>query len=69
MFASALLLFVALAVIALREEGKRGGENEEPFRVAFVYIGPPGDMGWTHEHERGNCRGRVFRDKNGVSLH
>ena len=23
------------------------------FKVAFVYIGPPGDMGWTYEHDRG----------------
>jgi len=22
-------------------------------KVAFVYIGPPGDLGWTYEHERG----------------
>ena len=28
-------------------------ESEEPFRIAFVYIGPPGDLGWTFEHERG----------------
>jgi basic membrane protein A len=26
---------------------------EEPLRIAFVYIGPPGDLGWTYEHERG----------------
>ncbi|HQF31811.1 MAG TPA: BMP family ABC transporter substrate-binding protein [Hyphomicrobiales bacterium] len=23
------------------------------FKVAFVYIGPPGDLGWTYEHDRG----------------
>ncbi len=22
-------------------------------KIAFVYIGPPGDMGWTYEHDRG----------------
>lgn len=27
---------------------------EEKFKVAFVYIGPPGDLGWTYEHERGH---------------
>jgi basic membrane protein A len=25
----------------------------EPFKVAFVYIGPPGDLGWTYEHDQG----------------
>ena len=28
-------------------------EATTPFKVAFVYIGPPGDMGWTYEHDRG----------------
>ncbi len=28
-------------------------EPTEPFRIAFVYIGPPGDLGWTFEHDRG----------------
>jgi len=26
---------------------------EEPFKVAFIYIGQPGDLGWTYEHDRG----------------
>ena len=25
-------------------------EPAEPLKVAFVYIGPPGDLGWTYEH-------------------
>ncbi len=28
-------------------------EAASKFKVAFVYIGPPGDLGWTYEHERG----------------
>lgn len=28
-------------------------EPEEPLRIAFIYIGPPGDLGWTYEHDRG----------------
>jgi basic membrane protein A len=28
-------------------------QSEGPFKVAFVYIGPPGDLGWTYEHDRG----------------
>ncbi len=27
--------------------------EEEPLKVAFVYIGIPGDLGWTYEHDRG----------------
>ncbi|NMC00770.1 MAG: BMP family ABC transporter substrate-binding protein, partial [Chloroflexi bacterium] len=23
------------------------------FKVAYIYIGPPGDLGWTYEHDRG----------------
>jgi basic membrane protein A len=28
-------------------------EVELPVKAAFVYIGPPGDLGWTYEHNRG----------------
>ncbi len=28
-------------------------EAEQPVRAAFVYISPPGDLGWTYEHDRG----------------
>ncbi len=27
--------------------------EEEKLTVAFIYIGQPGDLGWTYEHERG----------------
>lgn len=23
------------------------------FKIAYIYIGPPGDLGWTYEHDRG----------------
>jgi len=29
------------------------GASEEVLEVAFVYIGIPGDLGWTYEHDRG----------------
>jgi len=36
----------------------------KPFKVAFVYIGPPGDLGWTYEHERGRLEAaKFFGDK------
>ncbi len=28
-------------------------EEDLPVRAAFVYISPPGDLGWTYEHDRG----------------
>jgi len=28
-------------------------EVDLPVRAAFVYISPPGDLGWTYEHDRG----------------
>ena len=28
-------------------------QSEGPYKVAFVYIGPPGDLGWTYEHDSG----------------
>lgn len=32
-----------------KNNGRRGG----PVKVAFVYVGPVGDQGWTHSHEQG----------------
>lgn len=39
-----------------------GASTDEPAklpRVAFVYIGPPGDGGWTFEHDKG----RLFMEE------
>lgn len=27
--------------------------QDDPFQVGFIYIGTPGDYGWTYEHDRG----------------
>jgi simple sugar transport system substrate-binding protein len=27
--------------------------QEDPFQVGFIYIGTPGDYGWTYEHDQG----------------
>jgi basic membrane lipoprotein Med (substrate-binding protein (PBP1-ABC) superfamily) len=32
--------------------GAQGGGGE-PFKVGFVYLGPPGDAGWTFQHDQG----------------
>ncbi len=47
-----LLVLVAMFLPACGGTGG-GGKAGEPFKVAFVYIGPPGDLGWTYEHDRG----------------
>jgi basic membrane protein A len=34
------------------EEEQPAGEPAEKLKVAFIYIGQAGDMGWTYEHDR-----------------
>jgi basic membrane protein A and related proteins len=46
----ALLLMASMALTAC---GPGEDESAGPFKAAFVYIGPPGDLGWTYEHDRG----------------
>ncbi|HOV94660.1 MAG TPA: BMP family ABC transporter substrate-binding protein [Spirochaetales bacterium] len=39
-------------------------QAKKPLKIAFVYIGPPGDMGWTYEQERGRLAvQKKFGDK------
>jgi basic membrane protein A len=45
------ILLTPLAIFA--GAPKEAEKAEGMFRVAFIYIGPPGDLGWTYEHERG----------------
>jgi basic membrane protein A and related proteins len=33
--------------------GSGGGGGAEPIKVGFMYIGPPGDAGWTYSHDQG----------------
>ena len=40
-------------------------EAELPVRAAFVYIGPPGDLGWTYEHDRGR---QILEDELGDAV-
>lgn len=42
-----VLVLLASLVAPLAAQAKK------PLKVAFVYIGPPGDLGWTYEHDRG----------------
>ena len=51
-------LWVAFSVVMvlamlLTGCGPQATPEPEVFKSAFVYIGPPGDLGWTYEHDRG----------------
>ena len=54
----AFVLALSFAACGGDDEGGGGGQNEgaaekggEPFKVGFIYIGPPGDAGWTFQHD------------------
>ena len=49
----ALLVVMMVFSALLAGCGSAQQQSEGPFKVAFVYIGPPGDLGWTYEHDRG----------------
>jgi len=42
------LLLLLVCSLVLAQEAKA-----EPLKIAFVYIGPPGDLGWTYMHDVG----------------
>ena len=55
-----LMLFILITLLILpgckaKESSKEAEvvEVAEPFKVAFVYLSLPGDLGWTYEHEAG----------------
>lgn len=52
--AIALMLVAALALSACGgAAATEAPAADEPLEVAFIYIGQPGDLGWTYEHEQG----------------
>ncbi|HLO02280.1 MAG TPA: BMP family ABC transporter substrate-binding protein [Symbiobacteriaceae bacterium] len=60
--AAALALALTAALVAgcstkptesAPEAGTTAPKGTEPLKVAWVYIGPPGDAGWTYEHDQG----------------
>jgi basic membrane protein A len=49
------ILIVALIALSLLtvQCGPAEQASEEPFKVAFVYVGPVGDLGWSYAHDQG----------------
>lgn len=41
------------AVSDASKDGNKPDTAKKTPRVAFVYIGPPGDGGWTYQHDQG----------------
>jgi len=52
---SLLVVLLAVAMISgcAKKSAPAAAAAKEPYKVAFVYIGPPGDLGYTHEHDEG----------------
>jgi basic membrane lipoprotein Med (substrate-binding protein (PBP1-ABC) superfamily) len=48
-------LILGLMVLAMTFSlvAPAASQAKKPLKIAFVYIGPPGDMGWTYEQDRG----------------
>ncbi len=53
---SAELVLAFLETWATGEVPEQTEEGKEPFRVAFVYVGPVGDLGWTYAHDQGRLK-------------
>ena len=49
------------------EKNTKETESKELPKVAFVYIGVPGDGGWTFEHDKGRQQVKNRRDDAGTA--
>jgi basic membrane protein A and related proteins len=43
----------SIAAVALCATSPANGQTAAPLKVAFVYVSPIGDAGWTHQHDLG----------------
>jgi len=48
-----LLLLLAAGTVLFAQGAQEAEAADDAFKVAFVYIGPPGDLGWTYMHDQG----------------
>src|SRR5499427_10716401 len=52
--AAAAIALAGVAIISGVLSGANGAEKAaDKLKVGFIYLGPVGDMGWTHQHEVG----------------
>jgi len=62
--AFALVAAFALVFAGCAKKAEAPAAKAKVLKVAFVYIGPPGDLGWTYEHDRGRKAAvEAFGDK------
>ena len=57
-YTSLLLALLMVASLTLTscggaQEEEQVASEDDPLQVAFIYIGAPGDLGWTYEHDQG----------------
>jgi basic membrane protein A len=50
---AALLLVISIAAAGCAGLRPVGGGADDTFKVAYVYVGPVGDLGWTYAHDQG----------------
>lgn len=48
-----IVVIMALGFTLFAQAGQDAMAQSDQFKVAFVYIGPPGDLGWTYMHDQG----------------
>lgn len=48
-----MVVLLAVAMVASLAGCGGGDAAEEKVKVGFIYIGPPGDAGWTYAHDEG----------------
>lgn len=46
-------LLLALGAVGVGLNHQNVAAADEKFKVGFIYVGPPGDMGWTYAHDQG----------------
>ncbi|MGE5405049.1 MAG: BMP family ABC transporter substrate-binding protein, partial [Candidatus Saccharibacteria bacterium] len=50
-----LVIFTVVALAGCGKAEKQGAKSDtatkRDFKVGFVYVGPPGDAGWTFAHD------------------
>ncbi|MHA1505691.1 MAG: BMP family ABC transporter substrate-binding protein [Candidatus Asgardarchaeia archaeon] len=51
-FAIAFLLGSGTTYLVLAPPGGEAGVTGRTIKAAWIYIGPPGDLGWTHAHDQ-----------------